>query len=237
MTTAEYATLLPYILQLEDQGLVRRTFRRLDPERQLAVLNAILEEASQHGPAVINIKRVAGRAGVSVGSLYQYFPDRENMLSFAVELTVRYVRETLAPYRAELAALPLRQALSVYLTYGIEWSRTQAGFLRLFARAAYRGEDALVEPLVRPIATLLREMVYDILVAAQERGELHPGLDLEASARLVHTLLVAAGDGQLLPYLNDYFQLYDQQLTPERQLQALLDLLMNGLTPPGGQHG
>ena len=78
-------------MQFEQEGLVTRTFRRLDPERQQAVVHAILEEAGEKGPTAINIKEVARRADVSVGSLYQYFGNRDGLLDFAVALCVRYM--------------------------------------------------------------------------------------------------------------------------------------------------
>src|SRR5512136_2512922 len=111
----EWANIYTHILQLEQEGRVTRTFRRLDPERQQAVITAILDEADEKGPAAINIKRVAERAGVSIGSLYQYFNNRDGLLAFAVELSVRLVRDAFNQYRAVLAAMPLREALAAYL--------------------------------------------------------------------------------------------------------------------------
>ena len=175
------------------------------------------------------MRDVARRAGVSVGSLYQYFPDRDGMLDFAVELSVSYVSDAFNQYRPYMAALPLREALSAYLVGGIEWSKTQAGFLRLFARAAYQGDPELVESLVRPIADLLHEMVADILSAAQQRGEIRPDVDLEAATRILHALMIAVGDSQLLPYLNNYFQVADPDLPPERLIEALLDFVVAGI--------
>ncbi len=67
------------ILELERAGVVTRTFRRLDPERQQAIVQAILDEALEKGPASINIKKVAKRAGVALGSLYQYFGSRAGL--------------------------------------------------------------------------------------------------------------------------------------------------------------
>ena len=219
----------PYILKFEEQGLVTRTFRRLDPERQEAILIAIVDEAAEHGPAALNIKRVAERADVAVGSLYQYFPNRNGMLDFAVELCVRFTTDSFDQYRPYIAALPLREALTVYLTGGIEWSRAQAGLIRLFARAAYQGDPELADSLVQPIATLLREMVADILVAARERGEIRPEVDLEALVRIVHALMIATGDSQLLPYLNNYYQVVDDSMPPERLLESLLDFILEGI--------
>jgi AcrR family transcriptional regulator len=229
MTFTDWTQMQAYIFQFEEQGLITRTFRRLDPKRQEAVVNAILDEATQYGPVGLNVKRVARRAGVSVGSLYQYFPDRDGMLDFAVELSVSYVSDAFNQYRPYMAALPLREALSAYLVGGIEWSKTQAGFLRLFARAAYQGDPELVESLVRPIADLLHEMVADILSAAQQRGEIRPDVDLEAATRILHALMIAVGDSQLLPYLNNYFQVADPDLPPERLIEALLDFVVAGI--------
>ncbi|HEX2908015.1 MAG TPA: hypothetical protein VHO69_14190, partial [Phototrophicaceae bacterium] len=43
-----------YILELEKEGRVTRTFRRLDAERQQAILDAVLDEAIAKGPTAIN---------------------------------------------------------------------------------------------------------------------------------------------------------------------------------------
>jgi TetR/AcrR family transcriptional regulator len=235
--TVDWAPIYTYILQFEQEGLVTRTFRRLDPERQQAILVALLDEAAEKGPMAVNIKQVARRAGVSAGSLYTYFPNREGMLAFAVELCVRFVTDAFDSFRPYLAELPLREALVAYLSGGVEWSRTYAGFLRLFARAAYHGDDELAEPLVRPIATLLRQMIHDILAAAVARGEIRPDVDLEAATHLLHALTIAVGDSQLLPYLNTYFQVSDDDVPLERIMAALLDLVWRGLGAQGGEQG
>lgn len=229
MSTETEISLLPYILQLEQEGRVTRTFRRLDPQRQQAVLYAILDEAAARGPATMSIKEVARRAGVSVGSLYQYFNNRDGMLGFAIELTVRYVRELFDQFHPYLVEMPLREGLRWYLAGGIEWSREQASLLTLFARAAYHGDPQLRDSLVKPVADMLLNLVRAMLQAAQTRGEVRPDIDLECTARLVHALTIAVGDSQLLPYLNDYFLVLPPDGDPEQTLDALLDLVMKGL--------
>jgi AcrR family transcriptional regulator len=226
---SEWVQIHAHILRLEQKGLVTRTFRRLDPERQQAILMAILDEAAEKGPTALSIKQVAERAGVSVGSLYTYFPNREGMLAFAVELCVRIMNDAFEEFRPYLPTLSLREALTIYLTVGIEWSRAYMGLVRLFARAAYHGDPELEDTLVRPIATLLREMVHTMLLQAAERGEIRNDLDLEATARIVHALTIAVGDSQLLPYLNTYFQVVDEGVPPERTLEALISLILRGL--------
>jgi len=232
MERTDWAHIHTQILHLEQAGVVTRTFRRLDPERQQAILTAILDEAAEKGPATLNVKQVAARAKVSVGSLYTYFPDREGMLVFAVEVCVRFVLGAFNEFRPYLETLPLRQALAAYLAGGVEWSRTYSGLLKLFARAAYQGDPELAETLVRPIATATREMLQELLSAARDRGELRWDVDLAAAARIVHALTIAAGDSLLLPYLNTYFQVTNADFPQERMLEALIDLVVRGIGNP-----
>src|SRR5512146_1584286 len=124
MSETDWLSFQPYISQLEQEGKVTRTFRRLDPERQEAIFNAIMEEATEKGPASLNIKEIARRAGVSVGSLYQYFPNRDGLLDFAVELCVRSTIALFKEFQPMLAAMPLREALNAYLIGELEWGGT-----------------------------------------------------------------------------------------------------------------
>jgi AcrR family transcriptional regulator len=229
MELSTWEPIYTHILHLEQEGLVTRTFRRLDPERQQAILSAILDEALEKGPTAINIKQVAQRAGVSVGSLYTYFNNRDGLLNFAVELCVRYTVDTFQSYQPYLAELPLREALAAYLSGGMEWSQTQVGLIQFFLRAAYQGDPELAGRVVRPIADTLRGMVQEMLALAVARGEIRAGVDLQATTRIIHALMIAVGDGQLLPYLNTYLQVADESISFERTTEALLDLIVEGI--------
>ncbi len=232
MSEADWISFQPYISQLEQEGKVTRTFRRLDPERQQAIFHAIMEEATEKGPASLNIKEIARRAGVSIGSLYQYFPNRDGLLDFAVELCTRSTIAMFKEYMPMMAAMPLKDALQAYLMGGIEWSQAMMGLVRFFGRAAYQGDPDLGERVVRPIATIMRETMEEILQQAQARGEIRAEVDVAAAARAVNALIIAVGDSQLLPYLNNYFQVSDKKVPFERVSEALLDLIQNGIAIP-----
>lgn len=227
----EWTQIQNHILELEREGVVTRTFRRLDPERQQAIVDAILGEALEKGPAAINIKKVAERADVAIGSLYQYFNNRNGLLEFSTRLCVSLLTDAFDQFRPMLAALPLRDAFYYYLTGGVEWSQTLMGLIQFFGRAAYQGDPVLAEKVVRPVANAMRETMREILLAAQARGELRPDLDLEAAARAINAWMIALGDSQLLPYLNTYFQVSDETIPFDRTLSTAIDILVRGLAP------
>jgi TetR/AcrR family transcriptional regulator len=229
----EWTQIHACILKLERAGVVTRTFRRLDPERQQAIVYAILDEAIEKGPASINIKKVAERAGVAIGSLYQYFGNRDGLMGFTTQLCVQLLTESFLAYKPILLSMPLREGLCAYLAGGIEWGSMMQGLVQFFGKAAYEGTPELSEKVVRPVAVAMREMTHEILLAAQARGELRPGVDIDATARAINAWVIPVADSQLLPYLNLYFQTSDENISFQRTLDAFLDILEHGLMASG----
>jgi AcrR family transcriptional regulator len=85
---------------------VRTTPRKRPRQRRSkATVDAILEATAQvlveHGYDKTSTNRVAKRAGVSIGSLYQYFPNKEALVG---ELVDRYSRRVLETTLATLGA-------------------------------------------------------------------------------------------------------------------------------------
>lgn len=226
---SEWSQIQAYILKFEQDGLVTRTFRRLDPERQQVIVQATLDEAAEKGPTAINIKQVAKRAGVAVGSLYQYFNNRDGLMAFSTALTVSLLTDAFSMFRPFLVEMPLKDALRAYLSGGMEWSQTMQGLILFYGRAAYTGDPALAETVVRPVAVAMRETMLEMLTAARTRGELRQGLELEAAARAVNAWVIALADSQMLPYLNTYFQISDEAAIFDHVLETALSILEKGL--------
>jgi AcrR family transcriptional regulator len=60
-----------------------------------------------------NTNRVAERAGVSIGSLYQYFPHKQSLIEAIVIRHVTLLAGSIAASLAQVRSLPIREAMDV----------------------------------------------------------------------------------------------------------------------------
>jgi AcrR family transcriptional regulator len=225
-----FTSYLPTIISdFEQQGMVTRTFRRLDLPRQLAIIDAILEESSINSPTGMNIKKVAARADVSIGSLYQYFINKEGLLNFAIALTVQQTVSAFNEFLPYLDQLSFREAYNIYLSYGLEWGEKEQQFVRFFAKAAYENDPDIHQQVVQPIAGCMLDIIRKMVQHGQETNEIRENLNPDLLARLLHAISIVLGDPVLLPYLNDYFQIIDENQAANAPINMIMDILAQGI--------
>ncbi len=84
--------------------------RRPVQARSVATVDAIVQAAAQvfarHGYAAGTTNRIADRAGVSIGTLYQYFPNKDAILIALIERHIREGEELLVPLLSDLVEHP-----------------------------------------------------------------------------------------------------------------------------------
>jgi AcrR family transcriptional regulator len=153
-------------------------------QRSRALVDTILEAAAQvlaaEGPERTTTNRVAQRAGVSVGSIYQYFPDKHALFTALGERYVHHLRTALINIWPAALTHPPARALSVVLerllAVSIQDPRL-SGMLHLTTFPA---------PALSPIAAFEREL--EGLVATFLRLPHDPPLqvpDPDLTARLI----------------------------------------------------
>lgn len=71
------------------------TFDRIAEEKQQAVIDAAVKEFAANGFKAANINTIAEQAGISVGSMYSYFPSKEALFLTVIDRGGRILQKAL----------------------------------------------------------------------------------------------------------------------------------------------
>lgn len=163
--------------------------KQASQERSRATVDALIEATARllvrEGFDRASTNRIAREAGVSIGSLYQYYPGKEALVAAVIDRHNREVMQLVRATLAEIATLPIEQAVRKLVATAIEAHRVAPRLHRVLAEQIPRtGRREKVEAFSRQYHALFR----DFLEA--HRSELRAG-DLDLAAFLCVTSIEA----------------------------------------------
>ncbi len=184
--------------------------QRRSQQTVAAILEATARILVEQGYEPLNTNRVAELAGVSVGSLYQYFPNKQALVLALAEKHFGEQIHRIAMLAKELEKLPLRDANKLFIRALMESTKINSALHRaLFTEVGHLGE-----PVLRQLQEQAEQAVLEAL--RRRRHEILPK-DLELAA----FFLVSAVDSIILRTLTLAQDRFDMAQL-ETELSALV---------------
>jgi len=137
----------------------RRVPQQQRGERRVAaLLDATAAEISESGYDAATMSAIAERAGASIGSLYQFFPNKESITQALRSRYARSLDEFWAPLEIEAASLDLKTTVGRLIDLMVEFLEAHPALIALLdAPPATRSPEA--------IRRIIRKRVAGILLA------------------------------------------------------------------------
>jgi AcrR family transcriptional regulator len=162
-------------------------------QRARATCDAILEAAAhiigRQGLAGFNTNAVAERAGVSIGSLYQYFANKDALMVALIERQQEYQLATLHAAAASIGSgASLEAVVRELVRAAMQHHRDDA----LFASAIDHEEARL--PLDQVLGAYLDKGGAIIGMLLEHRSDVVESVNLQAAARTLPALVRAVTD-------------------------------------------
>jgi AcrR family transcriptional regulator len=171
------------------QKVVTKPRKSATQERSKALVDDLMRATARilvrEGYEGLSTNRVAQAAGVSVGSLYQYFPNKEALVASLVE---RHVEETMGAARAALPALlplPVELAVPRFVELMLDMHKVDPALHRVFEEQVPR-----VGGLKRIEASVLEGMAMARIYLSHHSAEIVPK-DIELAAFIMVNTLEA----------------------------------------------
>ena len=194
-------------------------------ERSRATVQALLDATARvltkEGYDRASTNRIAATAGVSVGSLYQYFPNKEALVAALVARHNREMLDLLREALKEVASLDLATAIAKLVRAAVDAHRVDPALHRVFDEQVPRmGQLAKIEALEGETFRLVRSYL-------EERRDEIAVRDLDFTTSILVTTVEA---------LTHQFVIH-RPGAPERDRDRFIDevtrLVVGYLMPPG----
>lgn len=168
--------------------------KQASQERSRATVDALVEATARilvrEGFDKASTNRIAREAGVSIGSLYQYYPSKEALVAAVID---RHVQEQLQVARAalaEVASLPIEKAVRRLVAVAIDAHRVNPSLHRVLAEQIPRtGRLGKKDAFNREIHELVREYIEK---RRDEIRTVEPGLAAFVCVTTIEALTHAA---------------------------------------------
>lgn len=204
------------------------TFRRLSSEKQDKILNSALDEFAKFGYSEANINKIAESAGVSVGSLYKYFNDKQTLYMTIVNYSSDTLQEVLTGILLEEDEFftIVEKVIRAVQTYG----RTHGNFFRLYNEMTAENNSELAWKTAGSVESVTAELYAALIKKEQDKGRIGTHIDPGYAAFFIDNLFVLLQFSYSCDYYRERLKMFlgEEALEADDELRAQLMKFIRG---------
>lgn len=151
-------------------------------ERRAVTVQAVIELAAERNPGDITTAAIARHMGLTQGSLFRHFPNKDAILQAVVDWVAERMFSRIAK-AIDGAASPLDALEAVFRTH-VEFIVRHRGVPRMLIGELQRPEDTIAKRAVQALMRHYRERLQQLLTEAKTERQVAPNLDTDAAAVL-----------------------------------------------------
>lgn len=164
----------------------KQTFLNLPEEKRKVIINAAIEEFAEYGLENASTNRIVANSGISKGSFYQYFEDKQDVFMYLLTVLEQEKMEYFTGMSPPSANMDTFQYFRWMIKTGMEFNTshpllTQAISRVMFSEGMYYGNTFadVRERTVRGLRVMIEQAVA--------RGEVDPSVDVELAVMIMET--------------------------------------------------
>ncbi len=190
----------------ENSQLYKATFENLPEEKRKRILRVATEEFADNGFENTSILQIAKKSGISVGSIYKYFENKELLFTYIVREGLSTLEQTLlelAPSEEDI----LIKAEKIIRTL-LAFSKEKPEFIKLYCSLTTRGNSEFLDGLSQRIEAVAASIYTQTIAIAQETGEVRKDVNPAFFAYLLDNVFMMLQFSVACPYYKQRFYIY-----------------------------
>jgi|TARA_B110000263_G_scaffold155340_1_gene134871 TetR/AcrR family transcriptional regulator len=201
-------------------------FEQLPEEKQSRIVNASISEFAEKDYETASMNTVVNQAGISKGSLFNYFKTKSVLYDHIYQLALGEVKLYLRDVRDETIDLSFENRLSKVVDSGVLFITEHPRLARIYFRLVYSGDSPNRKKIVNELQDMSDDYLGNIIQDAMDRNELNPNLDKSQSVFFL--------DAVLNRFLKEYHLVMNQRsqdtFDKEEWVKGITKLFTKGLS-------
>jgi AcrR family transcriptional regulator len=166
----------------------KETFAKIPGEKRKAILDAAVIEFSSNGFNAANINVIAKRAGISIGSMYQYFDSKENLFLTAIDEGYKIIEHSLS--EIDLINGTFFDKLDEIIKHIQKYSREFSLLNQLYLEATTQGIAGMSKKISLKMETVSSGFYKKALASAINDGIADPDISIETASFCIDNILL-----------------------------------------------
>lgn len=188
-------------------------FQQLDPEKAKRIIDAAVSEFAEKGYEAANTNQIAKAAGISVGSLFQYFKTKENLFRYVIHLGAGIIETDIGEILDD--EISGREKLHKLMLLTVNSCEEYPEYQQLYHEITAIGNRDLTLDIARELESYTAAGLVKLIKQGQERGDIRTDLPAEVLAFTVDNTMVMMQYSLSTPYFKGRSQLY--QMAPAKE--------------------
>jgi len=183
-----------------------QTFENLCAEKRQRIVRAAGEEFAEHGYENAKMNAIAHAAEVSVGSLYKYFENKQDMYLYVIQHSVAEMDQllgTLAQSDVDILVKAERIVREIQ-----RFSRRDQLLMKLYHGATSENDPMLAAAFAGAIETAAARIYRRAIRDAQLAGDIRSDIDADFAAFMLHSLFMMLQFSYACAYHSERLKIY-----------------------------
>lgn len=177
----------------------KTTFDNIPPEKRARVIDAATKEFAKKGYHGASVSNIAARAGISVGAIYKYFENKQDLFLTIIDESIIRIENLL------LGLLKTDEDVMIkvekILREIISASREDGVLINLYNSMTSINDKKLAAQFATEMEQVTAEIYVQAITEGQANGEIRKDIDPKVAAFLIDDLFMSLQ----FSFANDYY--------------------------------
>lgn len=163
-------------------------FEKITDEKRQRIIEAALIEFSSMGYNAANINVIAKNAGISIGSMYQYFDSKENLFLTIIDEAYKVIESSIS--QIDQGEGTIYDKFDIIVGYIQKYSREYRLLNQLYLEATTQGVSKISKKLSLKMESIASNYYSSLISKAMKAGIVDKNLDPEAAAFCIDNIFL-----------------------------------------------